>query len=341
MAGVLSGICLLGLGGCATLSWYGQAARGQFELIAGREDIAELVADPATRPELVKRLRSIEELKTFARTRLHLDAGQAYRHYVDVDRDAVVWNVVATPRFDLAPEQWCYPVAGCVSYRGYFRRQPAVNQARRLALQGLDTAVTPAAAYSTLGWLDDPVLSTMLRDGDTGLAATLFHELAHRTVYVPGDTAFNEAYATFVEQEGMRRWLADAPETLRRWQREQALADAFNRLFLDARTELAELYRRDLPSAAMQAEKRAVFRRLRARAARLAGLWDDRRYLAWLEGPLNNTHLALAAAYRSGLPAMAGLLADCDDDLACFHAEIQRLASADAAVRTRFLEARN
>lgn len=326
--------------GCSTLGWYGQAVRGQFELVTAREDIADVIADPAADDHVADRLRRVEALRAFARDELLLDPGDAYRTYVDLDRPAVVWNVIATPPDSMTPETWCYPVAGCVPYRGWFRQATAERHARRLAARNLDTAVSPATAYSTLGWFEDPVLSTMLGGGEAGLAGMLFHEIAHRTVYVPGEAAFNEAYATFIADEGVRRWLANNPAALARWRHGQALNNATNRLLLETRAELEKLYARDLPEAAMRADKRAVFRRLRARADRLGGLWGLDG-LAWFERPLNNAHLALVATYEAGVDAMAGLMADCGNDMTCFQAEIHALAAADPAARRRFLGSGN
>ncbi|MFW5927427.1 MAG: aminopeptidase, partial [Wenzhouxiangella sp.] len=260
------------LSGCATLAWYGQAARGQIELLAKREDIADLIADPATPDDLRARLQYVLELRQFAVEELHLPDGRSYRSYADLEREAAVWNVVATPAFSMTPKTWCYPIAGCLAYRGYFRRERAEAHRDRLAADGYDAAVFPAVAYSTLGWFADPVLNTMLVDDDARLAGMIFHELAHEKLFVKGDTAFNEAYAGLVEREGVRRWLAarERKDDLTRYLEQREQERAFTRLLLDARERLVELYARDLEEERLIAAKAGVFAELRDEYAAFA-----------------------------------------------------------------------
>lgn len=328
------------LSACATLSWYGQAARGQIELLAKREDIAEMIADPATPPDLRKRLETVLEIRDFAVTALELPDNRSYTLYADLERDAAVWNVVATPRFSMTPKTWCYPIAGCLAYRGYFRRDRARSEADRLAEDGLDAAVFPATAYSTLGWFADPVLNTMLDHDDVRLAGLIFHELAHQERHVKGDTAFNEAYAGFVERVGVRRWLRanGERERLARYRDELALTEAFTRLLLDARERLIELYERDLDPERMAAAKDEAFERLRADYEAFSREHDTRRFDAWFDRSLNNAHLAMVATYESGMTAFEQLFEDCEGDIACFHDRSAALAAADDAERRRFLE---
>src|SRR5690606_34424926 len=192
--------------GCA--SYYGQLAQGQWQLLRDRQPLERVIADPATDPALQRRLALAGQARDFASARLGLPDNGSYRSYVELDRPFVVWNVFATEEFSVEPRQHCFPIAGCVAYRGYFRLGRARGAAALLAAEGLDTWVAPVDAYSTLGWFDDPLLSSMLRRDDARLAGVIFHELAHQQLYLPGDTAFNESYASFVEQEGLRQWLA-------------------------------------------------------------------------------------------------------------------------------------
>jgi len=191
------------LAGC----YYMQAASGQWEVLRKRQPIDEVISDPETSPELVARLRLLDEARDFSVQALELPDNKSYRTYTHLDRDYVVWNVFAAPEFSLVPKTWCYPVAGCVSYRGYFSKGNATKEAEGLKTDGLDVAVGGVAAYSTLGKFNDPVLSTMMRWDDIDLIAVLFHELAHQLVYVKDDSAFNESFATAVEEIGVRLWL--------------------------------------------------------------------------------------------------------------------------------------
>ncbi|MGB0515187.1 MAG: aminopeptidase, partial [Wenzhouxiangellaceae bacterium] len=188
------------LSGCVTLGWYAQAARGQFELLSKREHIESRIAAPDTPSEERRKLAWVLEARRFAHGHLALPDNGSYSRYVALDRDAVLWNVIATPEFSLEPKTWCYPWVGCLAYRGWFRLRRAEHEAERLRDKGLDVRVAPVAAYSTLGRFEDPVTSPMLAWNDAALAGLIFHELAHQRLFVPGDTAFNEAYASVVQR---------------------------------------------------------------------------------------------------------------------------------------------
>ncbi len=183
------------LGGC----YYMQAAAGQWEVIRNREPVADVINDADTPSELVERLRIVDAARDYSIEQLGLPDNKSYRSYTDLERDFVVWNVFAAPEFSLQPKRWCFPVAGCVSYRGYFKKESAIRESERLADKGFDVAVGGVVAYSTLGKFSDPLLNTMMRWDDVRLVAVLFHELAHQVVYVKGDSGFNESFATAVE----------------------------------------------------------------------------------------------------------------------------------------------
>jgi len=184
-----------------------QAARGQLDVMSKREPIDKLIEAPDTPEELAARLRLVSEARQFAIDELLLPDNDSYRSYADLGRDYVVWNVFAAPEFSLDPKTWCFPIAGCVAYRGYFSEDAARRKADQLAEDGLDVAVGGVPAYSTLGRFDDPVLNTMMHWEDADLVATIFHELAHQVLYVKNDSAFNESFATTVEEIGIERWL--------------------------------------------------------------------------------------------------------------------------------------
>lgn len=333
-------LCGLWLSGCATLGWYGQAARGQVEMLCKRQPIDRLMADPDTPKALRDRLATALEARQFAMAELGLPESRSYTYFADLERDAAVWNVIATPRFSMQPKTWCYPLVGCLAYRGYFRAEAAYRHAARLADQGYDTAVMPAVAYSTLGWFADPVLNTMLAYDDTWLAGLIFHELAHEKLYVRDDTAFNEAYARLVEREGVRRWLRARREhdRLRDWELDQVREQAFVDLLLATRVELIDVYARDLPEAAMAQAKQEQFRLLQERIRQFGDQHGNDRYAGWLRIELNNAYLASLATYEAGVAAFAGLLEhDCAGDLQCLHAEAARMAGWSASERARFL----
>lgn len=308
-----------GLTGC----YYLQAARGQLEIVRKRTPITEVVADPATPASLRRRLELVDSAREFAVERLDLPDNGSYRSYADLGRDFVVWNVFAAPEFSLQPEQWCFPVAGCVAYRGYFAREAAEAKARRLAADGYDTHVAGATAYSTLGRFEDPVLNTMMGWSDVVLVETLFHELAHQQLYVQDDTEFNESFATVVGRVGVRRWLesrgdAEGLAALERrivWQRDWMAEVAALRGRLEA------LYASGRPPAEMRTEKARLF-------AELA-----RSPLAPRVPPDDNAALVPAMAYHGLVPEFTGLLEDCDGALDCFYRRTAALAELAPAER--------
>lgn len=308
------------------------------EILAKREDIVALIEDPETDPALAERLARVLEMRRFATDQLHLPDNRSYTHYADLGREAVVWNVVAAPEFSLTPKSWCYPIAGCVAYRGYFRRQRAAALAERLRADGWDVQVSPVPAYSTLGRFADPVLNTMMHWDDRRLAGIIFHELAHQRVYVPGDTAFNESYATFVESIGVERWLSARGQDLSAVRRDRALEQAFRALVLETRDALARLYARQMDKAEMRAAKAAAFAALKRRYREFRQTWDDTRYDGWIAQDLNNAHLALFASYEAGVAAFAALFETVDGDIEAFHRAVEEIARGDDASRTVFLE---
>ncbi|NNC54177.1 MAG: aminopeptidase, partial [Pseudomonadales bacterium] len=201
------------LSGCESLAYYHQAVFGHLALLNNAEPIEQLLdranaGESGTASDLQDKLLLVQALRAFARDELGLPVGRAYSRYVELERNYVVWNVFASEEFSITPKQWCFPVAGCVAYRGYFKRAHAEKKAASLANNGLDTYVAGAAAYSTLGWTADPVLSTFVERDEVALASLLFHELSHRLVYIKGDTEFNESLASSIESYALGRWLA-------------------------------------------------------------------------------------------------------------------------------------
>src|ERR1700753_1833376 len=230
------------LPGCGTM-YLAQAAGGQIHVLNARKPIDKVVADPATPAPLRNRLTDVRAARDFAVSELHLPDNRSYRTYADIKRPYVVWNVVATPEFSVEPKHWCFPIAGCVAYRGYFKEKSARKFAADLASKGFDVTVGGVPAYSTLGKFADPVLSTMMRYDDSDLAGIIFHELAHQLLYIKDDSEFNEAFATTVEDVGIERWLTEQghSDLIKEFLQEHDQERAFIDLFAQARGQLAQL----------------------------------------------------------------------------------------------------
>ncbi|WP_437879836.1 aminopeptidase [Pseudomonas sp. LRF_L74] len=328
------------LNGCASLDYYSQLGRGQLQLLAAREPVQAVVADSTRDERLRQRLAHAQEARRFASDALALPDNRSYRLYADLHRPYVVWNVFATPELSLQPVTHCFPIAGCVAYRGYYQQGRARGTAALMQRQGLDTYIGGVEAYSTLGWFDDPILGSMLRWDDDRLDSTIFHELAHQRLYVPDDTAFNESYASFVERQGLRQWresrgLAphdDADERQRR---------QFTELILATRERLERLYQSPLGDAQKRRGKVEVFERLRAdyRALRDSQWRGDRRYDGWINGSLNNARLLPFGLYDKWVPAFATLFREVDGDWPTFFQRCEALGRLGPVERQAALEA--
>ena len=320
---ILLVLASLTLSGC----YYAQAAKGQWELTRKREPIADIIAREDTPPELVARLQLVQEARRFSIDELGLPDNDTYRTYADIDRDYVVWNVFATPEFSLEPNTSCFPIAGCVSYRGYFDKADAEREAERLSARGFDVAIGGVAAYSTLGKLRDPVLSSMMRWDDVQLVAVLFHELAHQVLYVKGDSGFNESFATAVEEFGVQRWLADLgsePEYVE-YVRRRELSQQVNAMVAAARDELQAVYGSTLDAVEKRGRKKALLTSLQRRVANhleRAG----RDASQWRNGELNNARLVPMTLYEGRLPEFREMFRACDQDFECFYAAARELA---------------
>lgn len=331
--------CLL-VSACSAVSYLGQAARGQWDLWWRAQPVAELVTDPAVDPERRDRLQTALAIRAFASAELGLPDNDSYRQFVDIDRQYVVWNVVAAPEFSVAPKQWCFPISGCVSYRGYFSERDARAFARDLHSQGFETYVAGVPAYSTLGWFDDPLLNTALDLDDAQLAALIFHELAHQQLYLAGDTVFNESFATAVEIEGVTRWLtrAGATHRLHTWLRERQWHRDYIDVLLNLRRQLAELYQSDLEVATKRQRKAQLYRDVLATGfADLNRRWPDMPVPAHSQGRYNNARLATVSTYYQWVGAFQSLLRRVDSDLPTFYRHAARLAGLESQQRRQQL----
>ncbi len=304
----------LALPGCGALSYYAQSIGGHFDLTSRARPLDEVLADANAPAALKERLTAATAIRAFASRELKLPDNGSYRSYAELGRPYALWNVVAAPEFSVQPVQSCFPVAGCVGYRGYYAKVGAEKYAASLRAAGNDVIVYGVPAYSTLGWFDDPLLSTFIGLPDAELARLVFHELAHQVVYVKDDSTFNESFAVAVEREGVRRWLAANGRTA-----EQSRSrEQFAMLVASTRAKLEVLYRSRLAPEAMRERKRAELENLRPLLARLSGFEGQEP---------NNALLASYATYTDLVPMFERMLAESKGDLPGFYARVKQLAS--------------
>jgi predicted aminopeptidase len=319
-------------GGCYLL----QSAQGHLALMSKREPIPRVIDKPSTPAALRAQLESVTAIRDFASRALGLPDNGSYRKYADIGRPYVVWNVVAAPEFSVDPKQWCFPIVGCVAYRGYFVEKRARRFAAGLHTKGFDVVVGGVAAYSTLGHFDDPILSSMVNWNDVELASIIFHELTHQMLYVPNDASFNEALATTVEEEGVRRWLQQQG-------REKDLAEHLLQhgryleviaLMTETRNHLRTLYASGLPPPLMRERKRETFEELREAYAALKAQWGGHApFDAWFAADLNNAHLASIATYFTCVPGFERELKAAGGNLPAFYLRVRELAKLDQRQR--------
>ena len=327
------------MSGCA-LPYYWQAGAGQLELLSERTPITEVLNDPeqsaATREAL---LRTVE-MRQFAVSELGLPDNDSYRSYADLGRPYVVWNVVAAEEFSIEPRRWCFPIAGCVTYRGYFDQRDAERYAASLSADGLDTYVAGVSAYSTLGYFSDPILNTMLTGDEYYIAGVLFHELAHQLFYFKGDTELNEAFATAVEEYGTQQWLLREGDlqVIEAYRLRLQRRDDFYALIRRQQTRLRELYGRPITPERMRAAKQEAFQTLSSEYATLKVDWGGASdYDAWFSRPLNNAQLASVVTYSRWLPNFREYLRT--HGLEALYTEMQLLEDLQPEARETRLEA--
>lgn len=335
-------LCLLSLNGCTSVGYYAQSVGGHLGVLSKRTPIEEVLEKPDLSELLRERLEVATELRSFASDTLALPENDSYRDYVDVGADYVVWNVVVAPSLALTPERSCFLFVGCIAYRGYYAKADALAYAASWRDRGYDVSVGGVRAYSTLGWLDDPLLSTMLAGAETYMARIIFHELAHQVVYIKDDTGFNEAFAVAVEQAGVEKWLRERRDEKHR--ERYNLATERHREFLalvrEARAGLAAIYKSERADDEKRALKgnrieqlRADYRAMRARWGEYAG------YDRWFAEDLNNAKLALLGTYNDLVPDFLRLLAREDGDFARFYEAVRELSELPPGERRRRLSA--
>ena len=334
-------ILVVGLTGCESIVYYKQLISGQIAILNKKQPIHELLDNPDTPEKLKERLRLVMDIRTFAKDELFLPVKNQYLSFVELERPFAGWNMWATPEFSFSPKTWCYPIIGCAIYRGYFSKKDAIDYGQQLEAQGYDVYIGAVAAYSTLGWLDDPVFSTFIYRRDIQLAALIFHELSHHLLYVGGDTTFNESFAIAVEQEGVHRWLAarDNLKASEDYKMDYRRRRQFIDLVTKYRKKLEMLYAKDLPTPEKRHAKAAIFEKLKDEYRLLKQHWGGYSgYNLWMSRKMNNAKLISVSTYHDLVPAFLGLLKTCNNDLKVFYKKCQDLSKKSKEERLAYLE---
>jgi len=329
MRWLLLAVMLPLLGGCATLNYYSQAVRGQLDMLRRATPIEEELRSDAVPAALKAKLRAVLRIRAFASRELALPDNGSYKRYADLGRRYAVWNVFAAPEFSVEPVTSCFPIAGCVSYRGYFSENGAQEAGAALRKKGYDVYIGGVPAYSTLGWFDDPVLSTFIQYPDAELARLIFHELAHQLLYVKDDTRFNESFAVTVERAGVARWLAQNGNARERasYERMGTIRAGFVALLIKYQGILKQYYSQDLPLELKRKGKAERFAEMDEEYRQLKASWGGfAGYDRWFAGKPNNATLASVALYTELVPAFQALLAREGGDLPRFYAAVKQLA---------------
>ena len=319
-------------GGCRTAAYYCQAVCGQWQLSRGQKPIRELVNDPAQSEKLRTQLKLVLEMREFAGEELGLPPGDAYLKYKKLDREYPVWVVFAAPELSTRLKTWWYPFIGHAEVRSYFRKKAAERCAERLRQKGYDVHVAGAPAYSTLGWFADPVLSSFVYLPENKLADMIFHELAHRRYYLPGDSAFNESYATAVGESGVRRWLSRKEDaaSLRDFENRLNRRDGIAQANEEVRAKLKSLYDDEaLDVPAKRVRKQTLLKAHRAKLEEFGGRFSE---------PMNNASLAAMGMYRIHVPAFRQLLKEVKNDLPEFYRRVRSLGLLPLVQRRQVLD---
>jgi predicted aminopeptidase len=329
MRALAAAVALLALSGCTSIGYYAQAVGGHLEVMWLARPIEDRLKDTVTPESLRAKLARVIAIRDFASRELALPDNGSYRGYADIGRRFVVWNVFAAPEFSVEPVQSCFVFAGCVSYRGYYAEDAARKAAASFAEEGYDVYVGGVPAYSTLGWFDDPVLSTFINYPEPELARLLFHELAHQVVYVKDDTVFNESFATTVEEEGVRRWLEreGGPAQRAAYAESRRRRSELVALFVRYRSKLAAFYERPSSAEEKRAGKRRLLSQMEEEYRTLKASWAGfSGYDRLFAGGANNALLASVASYAELVPAFRALLARKQGELAAFYSATRELA---------------
>ncbi len=320
------------LSACSSFGYYMDLMAGHSELLEQQKPVSDILADKDTKSKLRQLLKTSQNIRDFASKELYLPENDSYRMYADIKRRFVVWNVVAAKEFSIKPKKWCFLFVGCLSYRGYFSKEDAIIYANELKSEGYDVYVAGASAYSTLGWFDDPLLNTMMYKSEAHRAGIIFHELAHQLVYIDDDSAFNEAFATTVEEEGINRWMTKSGKTK---EYDEYLLDKkrdveLNQLLQTTRDKLKVLYDTNISTDKKRASKKRLFSLMQKKYQQLKKTWGGyNAYDKWMSQELNNSHLLLISTYHELVPAFKAMLEKENNNLKNFYLAVEKLGEFD------------
>jgi len=323
------------LSGCSTISWYSQSIGGHLKIVLKQQPIEELLEQPSLDDKLKKRLLFALDVRKFASQKLHLPDNQSFTDYADLGRKYVVWNIIATPELSLTPQTWCYPIAGCASYRGYYSLKKAQAKQIELQQQGLDVYISRVPAYSTLGWFNDPVLNTFIHWRDYQFAGLIFHELSHQITYIKNDTAFNESFAHAVELLGTLQWLKQQSEqATQEWMTHNRSRKRVMQLKTDIHNELEALYQSKMTEQQKKEEKQRIMNNILARFDQTAmqepGINAWRK---WFAEANNNAWFTASFTYEKHLPAFFQLFKETDGRWPDFYKAVKKLAKLSSSER--------
>ena len=332
---------LVGLPGCADLSYYMHSVRGHLDVINRSQPIDELLQAQSTEADLRRQLELVGQIRQFAFEQLHLPESDSYTEYADLQRDYVLKSLFASEEFSIAAHQWCYPIVGCAGYRGYFDEQRLQRYIDELKSRRFDVFVARVPAYSTLGWFDDPVLNTFIHWPDYRLAGLIFHELSHQRLYIDGDTTFNESFAMAVQHAGVEKWLQQQGRTqdLAAYQRHLAGRDRVMDFIAERRSMLSQLYRQSMPPEQKRVAKEAFLQAMQDDYQTLSNEFEGRDGFAkWFAGGLNNAKLVSVSTYHARTPAFRRLLEHHDGDFDTFFRHVERIGDLPTQQRQRCLD---
>lgn len=325
---------------CSSFGYYMDLMAGHSELLEQQKPVADILAEKETKPKLRQLLKTSQNIRDFASKELYLPENDSYRMYADLKRPFAVWNVVAAKEFSVKPKKWCFLFVGCLSYRGYFSKEDATAYANELKKEGYDVYVAGANAYSTLGWFDDPLLNTMMYKSEARRAGIIFHELAHQVVYIDDDSAFNEAFATTVEQEGIRRWLEKNRDKkkYKEYLIDKKRDSQLNQLLQETRENLKELYVTKISDKEKRIAKKEIFSLMQKKYYGLKKLWGGYKvYDSWMKQDLNNSHLLLIATYHELVPSFKAMLKKENYDMQKFYLAVEKFSELNKQDRKKEL----
>ncbi len=328
------------LSGCSMANYYTQSIEGQLNLLQQREPIDELIANKNTPEKLKKTLQHVKNIRRFSIEKLYLPDNKSYLYYTDLKRPYVVWNVFAAPEFSLSAKNWCYFIVGCVSYRGYFEKQDAVTHANKLNTENYDVSISGIAAYSTLGWFDDPVLNTMLGWKEHHLAGLIFHELSHQILYVKNETAFNEAFSTAAQRMGTIEWLLTTkPDEVTHYLDYLNAYNQFQQLLEATRNKLATLYATNESEQKKRKEKYKIIEAMKLDYQILKEEWPGNiSFDRWFERPINNSRFTSTMTYLEHVPAFLTLFKEVNGVWVEFYQAVKNLSELENIERNKQLE---